>query len=124
MPKTRRSFILEIAAAGSALTILQRKTWAQDPNATPGMPKPPMPADPLERDKNADPRDPRTVQKALLKENEKEFRAGVEKLYQMTGELKEELDKTPTTEVLSVRMYKKMQEIEKLAKQLKEKAKG
>ena len=55
---------------------------------------------------------------------EKEFRAGVDKLYQMAGELKEELDKTATTNVLSVRMYKKMQEIEKLSKQLKDKAKG
>ena len=42
----------------------------------------------------------------------------------MAGQLKEEVEKTMTTDVLSVRMYKKMEEIEKLAKQLKAKVKG
>jgi hypothetical protein len=124
MAETRRNFIFEIVATGGALTILPKGGWAQEQNSNPGMPKRPAPGDPLERDKNADHTDPKTVQKVVLKQNEKEFRTGVEKLYQMTGELKEELEKTPTTEVLSVKMYKKMQEIEKLAKQLKDKAKG
>jgi hypothetical protein len=42
----------------------------------------------------------------------------------LTGELREELKTTPTTDVLSVKMYKRMQEIEKLAKQLESKVKG
>jgi hypothetical protein len=33
------------------------------------------------------------------------------------------VDKTPTTDVLSARLYKKAQEIEKLAKQIKKKVK-
>jgi hypothetical protein len=48
----------------------------------------------------------------------------VERLYQLTGELRDEVLKTTTADVLSVRMYKKTEEIEKLAKQLKAKAKG
>jgi hypothetical protein len=61
---------------------------------------------------------------AMLLQNEKEFRVGVEQLSVLVNELKEEVEKTATTDVLSVRMYKKAQEIEKLAKQIKNKAKG
>jgi hypothetical protein len=42
----------------------------------------------------------------------------------MAAELREELAKAPKMNVLSVHMYKKTEEIEKLAKQLKSKAKG
>jgi len=60
----------------------------------------------------------------MLLQNEKEFRDGVEQLYVLVNELKEEVEKTATTDVLSVRMYKKANEIEKLAKQIKNKVKG
>ena len=60
----------------------------------------------------------------MLQLNEKEFREGVERLYQLTSELREEVQKTATTDVLSIRMVKKIEEIEKLAKVLKAKAKG
>ena len=62
--------------------------------------------------------------KRALQENEREFRAGVERLYQLTSELHDEVQKTSTNDVLSIRMYKKTEEIEKLAKQIKSKAKG
>ena len=68
--------------------------------------------------------DPQSARRAALKQNEKEFRAGVNRLYQLAGELKQEVDKTVTTEVFSVQMYKKTEEIEKVAKMLKGKAKG
>jgi hypothetical protein len=48
----------------------------------------------------------------------------VDRLFQLTSELREEVQKTPTTDVLSMRMVKKTEEIEKLAKVLKAKAKG
>jgi len=64
------------------------------------------------------------AKRAQLQQNEKEFREGVERLYQLTGELREEVQKTVTTDVLSMRMVKKTEEIEKLAKVLKAKAKG
>src|SRR2546422_807304 len=62
--------------------------------------------------------------RAMLQQNEKEFREGVERLYQLTSELHEEVQKTATTDVLSVRMVKKTEQIEKLAKMLKNRAKG
>lgn len=60
----------------------------------------------------------------MAAKNEKEFREGVEKLFQLATELHDELAQAPKMNVLSVRMYKKTEEIEKLAKQLKSKAKG
>jgi hypothetical protein len=53
-----------------------------------------------------------------------EFREGVERLYQLTAELRQDVQQTPTSAVLSVPMVKKAEAIEKLAKQLKNKAKG
>jgi hypothetical protein len=124
MNKTRRDFMLTLAWIGGGLVAEREPLRAQESKHRPGYPDPPTPGDPQERDKNADPADPKVSQKRILKQNEKDFRMGVEKLCRMAGELREELDKTPTTDVLSVRMYKRMQEIEKLAKQLKDKAKG
>lgn len=65
-----------------------------------------------------------TARKAQLAQAEKEFREGVDRLYQLSNEVHEEVQKTPATGVLSVSMYKKMEAIEKLAKNLKNKAKG
>jgi hypothetical protein len=90
-----------------------------------GFPSPPPPAEPDAQDKNAPQGvDPQTAKRMMAAKNEKEFREGVEKLYQMATELRDELAQAPRMNVLSVRMYKKTEEIEKLAKQLKSKAKG
>jgi hypothetical protein len=91
----------------------------------PGLPAPPPSADPDAQDQNApEGVDPQTSKRIMAAKNEKEFREGVEKLYQMATELRDELAQAPKMNVLSVRMYKKTEEIEKLAKQLKSKAKG
>jgi hypothetical protein len=91
----------------------------------PGLPAPPPSADPDAQDQNAAKGiDPQTAKRMMAAKNEKEFREGVEKLYQMATELRDELAQAPKMNVLSVRMYRKTEEIEKLAKQLKSKAKG
>lgn len=90
-----------------------------------GFPSPPPPADPDAQDKNAQQGpDPQTAKRMMAAQNEKEFREGVEKLYTLATELRDELAQAPKMNVLSVRMYKKTEEIEKLAKSLKSKAKG
>jgi len=88
---------------------------------------PPKPApaetqNPAQQDASS--RDANAAKRAILLRNEKEFREGVERLYQLTSDLRDEVQKTMTTDVLSVRMVKKTEEIEKLAKTLKTKAKG
>jgi hypothetical protein len=88
-------------------------------------PDPPQPAETLNpAEAAARKQDPQSTRRVLLLQNEKEFRAGVNRLRQMVDELKEQLDKTTTTDVFSVQMYRKTEEIEKLAKQLKGRARG
>ena len=62
--------------------------------------------------------------KAALEENEKNIKTKVEKLFQLASELKEEVEKTDSAKVLSLAMVKKAEEIEKLAKDIKTRAKG
>ena len=62
--------------------------------------------------------------KAALEENEKDIKKKVEKLFQLATELKDEVDKTDSAKVLSLAMLKKAEEIEKLAKDIKSRAKG
>ena len=60
----------------------------------------------------------------MLEQHQKDIRKEVEKLYKLASELKEEVDKTDATTVLSLPLLRKAEEIEKLAKQIKENAKG
>jgi len=122
MRETRRGFLASLAVLGSCFAAGNGWLTAQEKHK--GMPSPPPPAEPPNQEADTQRPDPRAAKRMLLLQNEKEFRAGVERLYQLTGELRDEVGNTPTTDVLSVRMYKKTEEIEKLAKRLKAKAKG
>ena len=62
--------------------------------------------------------------KAIDRQNQQEIRADVTKLYEMVSELKDQIDKTNSTSTLSMSVVKKAQQIEKLAKQIKDLAKG
>jgi len=62
--------------------------------------------------------------KALLEERQKNIKKDVDKLYSLATQLKAEVDKTDSTSVLSLAMLKKAEEIEKLARQIKDHAKG
>jgi hypothetical protein len=129
-PIRRREFLARwngVTLASFAVATLSADLLAIEPapQERRGFPNPPPPADPDDQDKNAKPGvDPQTAKRVMAAKNEKEFREGVEKLYQMATELRDELAQAPKMNVLSVRMYKKTEEIEKLAKQLKGKAKG
>jgi hypothetical protein len=62
---------------------------------------------------------PKVDKKALLKDNQKQIHEDVERLYTLASELKEEVAKTDSTAVLSLALVRKAEEIEKLAKQIK-----
>jgi hypothetical protein len=62
--------------------------------------------------------------KSMAKQNQAEVKASVQKLYELATELKEQVDKSDASMVLSVSVVKKSQQIEKLAKHVKELAKG
>ena len=124
MEKTRREFLVTLAAVASCSVTRDGSAFAQVRGSKP-FPPPPQPAEtqnPAEA--SAAKSDPQSRKRAALQQNEKEFRVGVDRLFQLAGELKQEVDKTMTTEVFSVQMYKRTDEIEKVAKLLKGKAKG
>ena len=62
--------------------------------------------------------------RAIQEENQRKLRADVSKLYEMAADLKAAVEKTDSTSTLSVSLIKQAQEIEKLAKQIRSRARG
>ncbi|GAC1668291.1 MAG: hypothetical protein NVS9B4_24180 [Candidatus Acidiferrum sp.] len=121
---TRRGFLGVMF--GAALPLSRRGWWnlrAQDTLRTPiqGVPgRDNSPRDLEMPDPVGDP----SNKKAALQENEKDIKKNVAKLYALAGDLKAEVDKTNSVNVLSIALLRKVEEIEKLAKEIKARAKG
>lgn len=62
--------------------------------------------------------------KALLRENQKKLRKDAADLLKLAGELKKEADQTDQTDVLSVKLIRKAEAAEKLAKKIRSLARG
>ena len=62
--------------------------------------------------------------KAMLEANEKDIKKNIEKLYELATDLKAEVEKTDSSKVLSLTLVKKAEEIEKLAHDIKIRAKA
>jgi hypothetical protein len=62
--------------------------------------------------------------KTLDRQNQAEVKAQVEKLYALVFELREQMKQTDANTTLSLAVVKKAQQIEKLAKEIKERAKN
>lgn len=77
---------------------------------------------PVQRDEDTD--EPKIDSKLLLEANQKDIKKSVERLFQLASELKTEVEKTDSVQVLSVAMIKKAEEIEKLAKSIRSRAIG
>ena len=58
--------------------------------------------------------------KVILKESQKNLRRDADRLLQLAKELKDEAYKTEQTEVLSLSLVHKAEEVEKLARQIKD----
>jgi hypothetical protein len=122
MPESRRHLLLTFFGAAGVLAARPLFVAAQhtpQPVPSPNAPNPNFPH------RIGDP-DPTTGTdpKALDKQNQAEIRSEVEKLYEMVSELKEQVEKTDANSTLSVSLVKKAQQIEKLAKQIKDRAKS
>ncbi len=118
MHRSRRRLLLMCTCSAVVFFARSRAISAQNP-----VPLPPLPRrDPGDKDDMASP--PPGAKKAVLEQNQKDIKKDVEKLYELASELKTEVDKTDATAVLSLAMVKKAEEIEKLAKQIKDHAKG
>ncbi len=62
--------------------------------------------------------------KAMLEQNQKDIKKDIQKLFQLANELKDEVEKTDAINTLSLPLLRKTEEIERLARQIREKAKG
>jgi hypothetical protein len=119
MDSSRRRVILAGTAGVAAIFLGAAKGAPQDP----GLPSP-------RRRNNSEPEDPNSpgppaaARKAVLEQHQKDIKKDIEKLFDLAQELKAEVEKTDATAVLSLSMLKKTEEIEKLAKQIREHAKG
>lgn len=63
-------------------------------------------------------------EKKILEDNEKVIKKKVDRLYKLATELKAEVDKTDSSKVLSLNLLKKTEEIEKLARDIRNRSKG
>jgi hypothetical protein len=113
MTRDRRGFLSWLAAGCASAGVFGAapRAHAQNPRT-----------DPRPKDESVEPAVPPS--KTVLKENEKDIKKDIEKLYQLAGELKAEVEKTDSSVVLSLAMLRKAEEIEKLAKEIKNRAKG
>jgi galactitol-specific phosphotransferase system IIB component len=117
---TRRSFFKDVAQASGALLFCQGCPPIPEPRRKTPI-DPPAPAEPQSPDSaNTSNSNTLVIQKRT---QEKEFRQAMEDLFVHVRDLKAELDHTPTSNVFSVDIFKRTQEIEKLAKRLKTYAK-
>jgi hypothetical protein len=126
MPKSRRYLLKSLFGAAGVLAVQNLLAGAQAPApGSGGSPKAqpyPNGRDPNQPQGLDEPSrlDPKAVERA----NEKELRTDVTKLYEMVAELKDQLEKTDANATFSLSIVKKTQQIEKLAKQIKNLAHG
>ena len=115
---TRRSFLQRFAGIPVTLVALQ----SCPPVPVPRRHTPVNPPEPAEKQ---DPEKPDTSSLTLRRRTqEKELRETTELLFARVRDLRSELEHTPTANVFSVSLFKQTQEIEKLAKRLKNYAKA
>lgn len=123
MSYSRRRLMLTLMGGAGALaagTALYSEPQRVNPQPKPS-PNTPDPAHPWGLGGHDD---RPTESKAMDKQNQAEVKASVEKLYVLISELKEQVEKSDANAVLSVSVVKKSQQIEKLAKHVKDLAKG
>lgn len=122
---TRRGFLVGLAITGAvgeaclgALGISAGQSPETIPPQKPGQEK----NNPTDAPSDS-PKSP-SAEKRMLEDNEKDIKKKVEKLYELATELKAEVDKTDSSKVLSVTLLKKTEEIEKLARDIRNRSKG
>lgn len=117
MMNSRRGFLIVLCAVGAPMGLLTKTLVGQAPSH-------PAPSNPAPRDKEDESSTPKLDPKAILEANQKDIKKDVERLYQLASDLKTEVEKTDSAQVLSMALLKKTEEIEKLAKEIRTRAKG
>jgi hypothetical protein len=118
---SRRSVLRVASAAACAFLARDFSTSAQ---TTDRLEVPQAPSSRRDRD-DVDPALPAAAsKKALLEQRQKDIKKDIEKLFDLATQLKTEVEKTDATTTLSLAMVRRAEEIEKLARQIKDNAKG
>jgi hypothetical protein len=121
--ETRRMFLAGAMLAGASLSAAAWSIGGQNPTPE-SRPQQGPPVQPgQEPSPNAGPPLP-DAEKKLLEENDKDMKKKVERLYQLASELKDQVNKTDSSKVLSLDLVKKAEEIERLAREIKNRSKG
>jgi peptidoglycan hydrolase CwlO-like protein len=117
MQESRRTLLRTIAGAVAGFSMALSAAHGQDqfPKSSPTRPG--------EDEPNPNPNG-KSPAKVRLEENQKDIKKDIEKLFDLASQLKQQVEKTDATAVLSLAMVKKAEEIERLARQIKERAKG
>jgi len=118
---TRRCFLKNLAGISSSFLLFQSPAPIPEPRRRLPV-DPPEPAEKQDTD-NPDPGRSRTTRRAQLQAQEKQFRETMSRLYTKVSDLKVQVDALRPADVFSLTVFKQTQEIEKLAKQLKNCAK-
>jgi hypothetical protein len=123
MDPKKRNFITQLFSWMLAvpLALLAARAFAQNPS--PKLPKGDTPVYDGRNDPFGDTTS-RPDPKQLLKQNKDQIHDDVEKLYVLATELKSDVEKTDSVNVLSLAMVSKAEQVEKLAKQIKNLARG
>ncbi len=121
MFNTRRCFLKNLAGVSSSFLLFQSPAPIPEPRRRLPI-DPPEPAEKQDTD-NPDPGRSRNASRAQLQAQEKQFRETMSRLYTKVSDLKVQVDALRPADVFSVTVFKQTQEIEKLAKQLKNYAK-
>ena len=115
--ENQRRFFLKMLIPGAVFTsaaILGAQDQTKPPHyPTQSFPQDVPPQSPL-------PPVPSRPSKVQLKANQKEIKTEVDRLFSLAQDLKEEAGKTDTVVVLSVAFVQKTEEIEKLAKKIRD----
>jgi len=118
--KARRSFLAGAVLMGICWVLVASPLRGQEP-------RPPLEPRPSQQDEGPNPKEGPSLpnaEKKILEDNDKDMKKKVERLYQLASELKEQVTKTDSSKVLSLDLMKKAEEIERLARDIKNRSKG
>jgi len=121
MLDTRRCFLKNLAGVSSSLLIFQSSPPIPEPGRRTPV-DPPTPAEKQDAENSVD--ISRNMKRAQLQAQEKQFRETMAQLFGKVRDLKLQVDALHSSDVFSIAIFKQTQEIEKLAKQLKNYAKA
>jgi hypothetical protein len=122
MLESRRHLIQSFATFTGIIAVVPTILSAQRPSPQP-LPSPNAPNPAYPQGMNG-PGPTQPDQKAIDKQNQAQIRSDVERLYALVSDLRQEVSLTNSANVLSLSVVKKAKEIEKIAKQVKDLARG